>query len=88
MAKLGIGVLVQTTGAVDGEVTPNVGARTEIELLKRARRRLEVGVWVLGRDTDGNDVTLGLRLALQRVGVRVNAVEVDLRTPCGGTPYS
>lgn len=79
VTELRVREFVQTTGAVDGEVTPYVRARAEVELLERTRRRLEPCVGVLRGDTDGDDVTLGARAALVHAGVRVDHVEVDLR---------
>lgn len=78
MSELRVGKLVQSSGGPDGEVSPDVGARSEVELLQRSRRRLESSVGVLGGDADGDDVSLGLRLALRDGRGRVLKVEVDL----------
>ena len=77
VTELRIGKLVETTGRTDREVTPDVGARTEVELLESTHRRLESGVGVLGRDTDGDDVTLRRRLALGLGRLGALKVKVD-----------
>ena len=79
VAELRVGELVQAARRADREVAPHVGARAEVELLEGAHRRLEAGVRVLGRDTDGDDVTLGGRLALRLGRLGVLEVEVDER---------
>lgn len=83
MTELRVGELVESSCRSDGEVSPDVGARTEVELLQRSARRLEACVGVLGRDPDGDDVALGLRLALGLVRLGVLKVEVDLAATVG-----
>jgi hypothetical protein len=45
--------------------------------LKGTGRRLEPSVWILGGDTDCDDVTLGSGLSLKLVGFGFDHVEVD-----------
>ncbi len=65
MSELRIGEFVQATGTIDGEVAPNVGARSEVQFLKTTSRRLEPGIGIFGSDTDCYDVSLGLGFALE-----------------------
>jgi len=70
---------MQTSSRADGEVAPDVGARTEVELLDGTGRRLETRVWILSRDTNSDDVALGTRLALVLLRIGIGHVKVDLR---------
>jgi hypothetical protein len=78
MAELRIGKLVQTTGSTDGEVTPDVIARAEIELLKSSTGRLESSIGVLGRYANSHDMSFRTGLALSLGRARVGKVKVDL----------
>jgi hypothetical protein len=47
--------------------------------LKGTRRGFEPSVWILGSDTDGNDVTLGTGFSLELVGFGFDHLKVYLR---------
>ena len=72
---------MQPTRRTNREVSPHVRARAEVQLLQRARRRLEARIGVLGRDTHSDDVALRAWLPLQLACLRVHHVEVDLGRP-------
>ena len=78
VTELRVGETVNTTGRTDGEVTPNVGARTEVEIVQHTVGRLEALTGILGSDTAGSGVALGGRPALRLLGLGVLELEVDL----------
>ena len=86
MTELGVRELVQTTGTTDGEVTPDVGVGTEVQFLKGTGRGLESSIWILGSDTDGNDVALRTGLSLKLVGFGFDHVKVDFRIAARSDP--
>ncbi|CAK5273990.1 unnamed protein product, partial [Mycena citricolor] len=78
MTELRIGKLVQTAGGGDREVPPHIGARSEVQLLDRSRRRLEPSIGVLSRNTHSHYMPFRSRFALQLVRVGLDLVKVDL----------
>ncbi|RUS22134.1 LOW QUALITY PROTEIN: hypothetical protein BC937DRAFT_90266 [Endogone sp. FLAS-F59071] len=78
VAKLRVRELMQPTGGDNGEVTPDVCGRTEVELLHDTRRGLESGVRVFGCNTHSNDVALGGRLTLCLERLWARELKVDL----------
>jgi hypothetical protein len=78
VTELAVGETVNTTGSTDREVTPDVGGRTEVQLVHGTAGRLEALTRVLGGDTTGSGVALGLRTALGLVALLGGEVEINL----------
>src|SRR6202045_5322880 len=71
MPELRVCEFVHTTSGADGEIAPDICARTEVQFLQRTRRRLETCVGILRSDPDGHDVSLGPRFTLEGIGLSI-----------------
>lgn len=78
VTELGVGETVNTTGGTDGEVTPDVGARTEVEIVQHTVGGLEALTRILRGDTAGSGMALGGGPALGLFRLGVLELEVDL----------
>jgi hypothetical protein len=78
VTKLRIWETVNGWSSTDWEVTPDVCAGSEVQLVHGTAWRLEALTGVLGGDTAGSGVALGLRSALVESAALLGEVEIDL----------
>jgi hypothetical protein len=78
VTELTVRETVDTTLRTDGEVTPDVGATPEVELVHNTVGRLETLTGILGGDSASGGVTLGLRSSLAHGSLLVLELEVDV----------
>jgi hypothetical protein len=78
VTELRIGETVNGWSGTDWEVTPDVCARSEVQLVHGTAGRLEALTRVLGGDTTGSGMALGLRSALVLSAALLGEVEIDL----------
>jgi hypothetical protein len=69
---------VNTTLRTDGEVTPDIGATPEVELVHHTVGRLEALTRILRGDTASSGVALGLGSSLAHRCALVLELKVDL----------
>ena len=78
MTELGVGEAVDGGSVGNGEITPNVGARSEVQVVHHTAGRLESLSRIFRSDTAGGSVSLGGWSALDLGAVLVLEGEVDL----------
>src|SRR5436305_4853117 len=77
VAKLTVGKAVNAASSSDGEVTPDIGAASEIKFVHHTARWLETLARIFGCNTAGSGMTPGLRSPLSLHAILLREIKVD-----------